>query len=198
MNKLKEYNEILKKYNVNIVKEFFYILFNCIDSSIDKYETLSEFLEHSYNYKKAKEDYKDFYCYVINYLSSLDVSKEMYLHMQAISLTDTLLEVDRNYIRDNIDIIISNIIDLIFFKYKLNINNFETNEEIKEYLMTQIEDEDIVNFLNLLLLCNTSLETGYVKKVPEEDLEHVLRMIILVSLYICNKDNDERDCKTDS
>jgi hypothetical protein len=86
----------------------------------------------------------------------------------------------------------------VFFKYNLNISNFETNEDIKNYLIQNIEDETIVNSLIMLLLSSTSLDMEYVKEVPEEDIEHVLREIILISLYICKKDRNERNSKTDS
>jgi len=42
MNELEEYNKFFKKYEVNVVEEFFYILLNCVDSSIDTYETLDK------------------------------------------------------------------------------------------------------------------------------------------------------------
>jgi hypothetical protein len=198
MNELVKYNEILNKYDVDIVKEFFYILLSCIDSSIDRYEKVIEIFRNEENYEKLKNEYKEFYDYVLNYLHSISISKEMFLHTQTIDLVDTLLELDEKYIKNSINIIISNVIDVVFFKYKLNISNFETNEDIKNYLIQNIEDETIVNSLIMLLLSNTSLDMEYVKEVPEEDIEHVLREIILISLYICKKDRNERNSKTDS
>jgi hypothetical protein len=198
MNELVKYNEILNKYDVDIVKEFFYILLNCIDSSIDRYEKVIEIFRNEENYEKLKNEYKEFYDYVLNYLHSISISKEMFLHTQTIDLVDTLLELDEKYIKNSINIIISNVIDVVFFKYNLNISNFETNEDIKNYLIQNIEDETIVNSLIMLLLSNTSLDMEYVKEVPEEDIEHVLREIILISLYICKKDRNERNSKTDS
>jgi hypothetical protein len=198
MNKLKEYNKFLKKYDVNVVEEFFYILFNCIDSSIDRYEILDNMLKNNSNYKKIKGKYKEFYYYVIDYLKSLDISKELFLETQIIDLIDTLLKLDKKYIEDNIAVVMTDVVDLIFFKYKLNVIKFNTNEEIRDYLTDMIGDENIVDLLNVLILSITSLKLEYVKTVPEEDLEHVLRMIILISLYICNKDKNERDDKTDS
>jgi len=50
----------------------------------------------------------------------------------------------------------------------------------------------------VLLLSSVSLEMEYVKKISEEDLEHTLRTIILISLYICNKDKNEKNGTTDS
>jgi hypothetical protein len=198
MNELVKYNEILNKYDVDIVKEFFYILLNCIDSSIDRYEKVIEIFRNEENYEKLKNEYKEFYDYVLNYLHSISISKEMFLHTQTIDLVDTLLELDEKYIKNSINIIISNVIDVVFFKYNLNISNFETNEDIKNYLIQNIEDETIVNSLIMLLLSSTSLDMEYVKEVPEEDIEHVLREIILISLYICKKDRNERNSKTDS
>jgi hypothetical protein len=198
MNKLKEYNKFLKKYDVNVVEEFFYILFNCIDSSIDRYEILDNMLKNNSNYKKIKGKYKEFYYYVIDYLKSLDISKELFLETQIIDLIDTLLKLDKKYIEDNIAVVMTDVVDLIFFKYKLNVIKFNTNEEIRDYLTDMIGDENIVDLLNVLILSITSLKLEYVKTVPEEDLEHVLRMIILISLYICNKDKNERNSKTDS
>jgi hypothetical protein len=198
MNELVKYNEILNKYDVDIVKEFFYILLSCIDSSIDRYEKVIEIFRNEENYEKLKNEYKEFYDYVLNYLHSISISKEMFLHTQTIDLVDTLLELDEKYIKNSINIIISNVIDVVFFKYNLNISNFETNEDIKNYLIQNIEDETIVNSLIMLLLSSTSLDMEYVKEVPEEDIEHVLREIILISLYICKKDRNERNSKTDS
>ncbi len=198
MNKLKEYNKFFKKYDVNVVEEFFYILFNCIDSSIDRYEILDNMLKNNSNYKKIKGKYKEFYYYVIDYLKSLNISKELFLETQIIDLIDTLLKLDKKYIEDNIAVVMTDVVDLIFFKYKLNVIKFNTNEEIRDYLTDTIGDENIADLLNVLILSITSLKLEYVKTVPEEDLEHVLRMIILISLYICNKDKNERNSKTDS
>jgi hypothetical protein len=81
--------------------------------------------------------------------------------------------------------VISNVIDLVFLKYKLNITEFATNEEIKEYLMSKIGDEKIVNLLVLLLLADTSLNNKDIENIPEEEFEHIISSIILVSIYIC-------------
>jgi hypothetical protein len=92
----------------------------------------------------------------------------------------------------------SDIVDLVFFKYKLNISKFKTNEDIKNYLIENIGNENISELLYMLLLSITSLKLEYVPKVPEEDLDNIVKTIILISLYICNKDKNERDDKTDS
>jgi hypothetical protein len=198
MNELEKYYKKFKKFNINVVEDFFYILFNCIDSSINKYETLDKMLKNNPNYEDIKEDYKEFYEYVINFLNSLDVSKELFLHTQLIYLVDTLLELDKEYIENNISIIMSDVVDLVFFKYKLNISKFKTNEDIKKYLIDKIGDESIIELLYMLLLSLTSLKLEYVPKVPEEDLDNIVKTIILVSLYVCNKDKNERNSKTDS
>jgi hypothetical protein len=198
MNDLEKYYKILKEYNINVVEDFFYILFNCIDSSINKYKALDKMLKKNPNYEKIKEIYKGFYYYIIDYLKSLDISRELSLHTQIINLVDTLLQIDKEYIENNISVIMSDIVDLIFFKYKLNISKFNKNEDIKNYLNNKIDDKNIVDLLYMLLLSTTSLKLEYVQKIPEEDLDNIVKTIILVSLYICNKDKNERNSKTDS
>jgi hypothetical protein len=198
MNDLEKYYKILKEYNINVVEDFFYILFNCIDSSINKYKALDKMLKKNPNYEKIKEIYKGFYYYIIDYLKSLDISRELSLHTQIINLVDTLLQIDKEYIENNISVIMSDIVDLIFFKYKLNISKFNKNEDIKNYLNNKIDDKNIVDLLYMLLLSTTFLKLEYVQKIPEEDLDNIVKTIILVSLYICNKDKNERNSKTDS
>jgi len=191
MNKLKKYAEKLEKYNVNSVEFFIGILFSCINSKINIYEKFLNKYKDRDGFEELKKDLKIFYDYVYNYLHSLDLKKEIFLHTQLITIVDILLEINRKYIEKYIEVIISNITDLIFLKYDLNIDNFNSNEEIKEYLLKVIKDENIVNALILLLLSNTSLEFKYIDKVPDEDLEHVLRTILLISIYICKRDKDE-------
>jgi len=191
MNKLKKYAEKLEKYNVNSVEFFIGILFSCINNKINIYEKFLNKYKDRDDFEELKKDLKEFYDYVYNYLNSLDLKKEIFLHTQLITIVDILLEINRKYIEKYIEVIISNITDLIFLKYDLNIDNFNSNEEIKEYLLKVIKDENIVNALILLLLSNTSLEFKYIDKVPDEDLEHVLRTILLISIYICKRDKNE-------
>ena len=198
MNKLEEYNQFFRQYDINIVKEFFYILFNCVDKSIDTYEQLAKFLQNNPNYEQIKDKYKEFYNYVINYFESLDISKDMFVYTQLHSLINTLMSLDEEYIKKKIYVILSDILDLIFIKYAIKITDVIVSEDVKEYLMNKINDKDIVDLLNVLLLSNNSLEMGYLKKVSHEDLENILRTIMLISLHICKKDENERNSKTNS
>ena len=67
----------------------------------------------------------------------------------------------------------------------MNITNFNTNEEIREYLLNQIKDERVVNILVMLLLADTTLTNKDLEDIPEEEFENIITNIILIALYIC-------------
>jgi len=193
MTTIKEYDKFFKQYNISVVKEFFYILFNCVDKSIDTYEQLDESIKSNPDYEKIKEEYKNFYYYVINYFKALDISKDMFVYTQIHSLIENLMTLDEEYIKNNTYVVLSDILDVIFIKYGLDIEKMNESEDLKTYLMNKIGDRDVVDLLNVLLLSNNSLEMGYLKEVSGEDLENILRTMMLVSLHICKKDEDARN-----
>jgi len=179
------YANILEKYNLSFTREFFYILLNCVDSSIDTFEDLVSSYKDKPNFNELKEDYKKFYDEMKEYFYSMDISKEIMFHHKIIILVDFILEHDFEELQKELKMFISNFIDLIFVKYQLNITNFNTNEEIKNYLMTKIQDEKIVNLLVLLLLADTTLSNKDIEDIPEEEFENIISSMILISIYIC-------------
>jgi len=182
---MKKYIDNLKKYNLSFSREVFYVLLNCIDSSIDTYEDLIHSYQSKPNFEELKKDYKEFYDFILNYFQDMDINKDMMLHHKVIALIDVILEDDITELQKELKMFISNVIDLIFVKYHLNITYFNTNEEIKNYFLETIKDERIVNLLVLLLLADTSLSNKEVEDIPEEEFENIISSIILISIYIC-------------
>ena len=182
---MKKYVEVLKKYNLSFAREVLYILLNCIDKNVDTYNDLIQAYKDRKDFDSLKEDYKEFYDYMLKYFHSMDVSKDMMLHHKVIELVDIILENNDSKLQKELNMFISNVIDLIFFKYHLNITNFNTNEEIKDYLLKKINDEKIVNLLVLLLLADTTLSNKDIENIPEEEFENIISTIILISIYIC-------------
>jgi len=182
---MKKYVELLKKHNLSFSREVFYVLLNCIDHSIDTFEDLMKAYKNREDYEILKEDYKKFYDYMIGYFHSMDINKDMMLHHKVITLVDFILENDTTELQKELKMFISNVIDLVFLKYHLNITNFNTNEEIKDYLLKKINDEKIVNLLVLLLLADTTLSNKDIEDIPEEEFENIISTIILISIYIC-------------
>ena len=182
---MKNFVETLKKYNLSFAREVFYVLLNCIDDSIDTFEDLMKTYEKRDDYKVLKKDYKEFYDFMINYFHSMDINKDMMLHFKINELVDFILENDTTELQKELKMFISNVIDLIFLKYHLNIIEFNTNEEIKAYLLQKIKDEKVVDLLVLLLLADTTLSNKDIEDIPEEEFEHIISSIILISIYIC-------------
>jgi hypothetical protein len=182
---MNEYIELLKKYNLSFSRELFYIILNCIDHNIDTFEDLISSYKDRKDFEELKEVYKKFYDFMIDYFHSMDVNKDMMLHHKVITLVDTILENDTTELQKELKMFISNVIDIIFVKYHLNITPFNSNEEIKKYLLSKIKDERIVDLLVLLLLADTSLTNKEVANIPEEEFEHIISSIILISIYIC-------------
>ena len=179
------YAKVLEKYNLSFTREFLYVLLNCIDPEIDKYEDLVLAYKNRVDFKELKEDYKKFYYEIQEYLNSMDLSKDIMFHHKIIMLVDFILENDLLEIQNELKMFISNFIDLIFVKYHLNITNFNTNEEIRKYLTEKIGDENIVNLLVLLLLADTTLSNKDIEDIPEEEFENIISSMILISIYIC-------------
>ena len=175
----------LKKHNINFAREVFYVLLHCIDKRVDSFDDLVNVYKNKTNYSQIREDYKEFYDFMLEYFNSMDIEKDMMLHHKVIMLIDEIIQDDIKQLQLELKVVISNVIDLVFLKYKLNITEFATNEEIKEYLMSKIGDEKIVNLLVLLLLADTSLNNKDIENIPEEEFEHIISSIILVSIYIC-------------
>jgi len=182
---MKEYVELLKKHNLSFAREVFYVLLNCIDKSLSTYEDLVSSYKNQEKFDEIKDDYKKFYNYIHNYFDTLDLGNEIFLHHKVINLIDTILENDTTELQKELKMFISNIIDLIFLKYHLNITHFNSNEEIKKYLLEEIKDEKIVNLLVLLLLADTTLSNKNIKEIPEDEFENIISTIILISIYIC-------------
>ena len=180
---MKEIIKLLQKHNLEFKKEFFYLLLHCIDDKIDSYENLVSIYKDRDNYEELKKDYKKFYDYMFDYCDSIDIDKEMMFHYKIIDIIDVILE-DKKNLNNELQVLISNIIDLIFIKYNLDISKFNTNEEIKAYLIEKIKDEKIVDALILLLLADTTLSNRYIDKIPEPDFETILRTIISIAIYI--------------
>jgi len=182
---MKKYVELLRKYKLSFAREVFYVLLNCIDNRIDTFEDLVNSYKNRKDFDKLKEDYKIFYDYIINYFTAMDIEKDMVLHNRVLSLVDFILENDTSELQKELKMFISNVIDMIFIKYHLNITNFNRNEEIRKYLLEEIKDERIVNLLILLLLADTSLSNKNIENIPEEEFENIISSIILISIYIC-------------
>jgi len=182
---MKEYVKLLEKYNISFAREVFYVLLNCIDKNVDTYEDLVNSYKDINNFETFKEDYKKFYDYMIEYFHSMDINKDMILHHKVISLIDVILESDTTELQQELKMFISNVIDMIFIKFSLNITPFHSNEEIKQYLLEQLKDERIVNLLILLLLADTNLTHKEIEDIPEEEFENIISSIILISIYIC-------------
>jgi len=182
---MNEYVELLKKYDLSFSKELFYVLLNCIDKNIDTFEDLVSAFKDRKDFDKLKEAYKKFYDYMLEYFHSMDINKDIILHHKVISLVDVILEHDITELQKELKMFISNVIDIIFIKYHLNITPFNSNEEIKKYFKTKIKDERIVDLLVLLLLADTSLSNKDIEDIPEEEFEHIISSIILISIYIC-------------
>ena len=174
---MKKYVELLKKYNLSFAREVLYILLNCIDKNVDTYDDLINAYKDRKDFYSLKEDYKEFYDYMLKYFHSMDINKDIILHHKVIELVDIILENTDSKLQKELKMFISNIIDLIFIKYNLNIISFNTNEEIK--------DEKVVNLLVLLLLADTTLSNKDIEDIPEEEFEHIISTIILISIYIC-------------
>ncbi len=182
---MKKYVEVLKKYNLSFAREVLYILLNCIDKNVDTYNDLIQAYKNRKDFHNLKEDYKEFYDYMLEYFYSMDINKDMILHHKVVELVNIILDNTDSKLQKELKMFISNVIDLIFFKYHLNIINFNTNEEIKDYLLKKIKDEKIVNLLVLLLLADTTLSNKDIEDIPEEEFEHIISTIILISIYIC-------------
>jgi len=180
-----EYSDLLKKHNLYFSREVFYVLLNCIDETIDTFEDLIQSYKNRENYEEIKKDYKKFYDFMISYFHSMDIEKELSLHHKVIELVDFILNHEPEELQKELKMFISNVIDLIFLKYRLNITKFNTNEEIKEYLLKTIKDEKVVNLLVLLLLADTTLTNKDIEHIPEEEFEHIISSIILIAIYIC-------------
>jgi len=175
----------LKKYNISASREIFYILLDCIDSDISKYDDLVNIYKDRSDFNELKKDYKEFYDYVHNYFEDIDINKEMLMHHKIIELVDFILQSDYQELQKDLKVVISNVIDIIFIKYHLNIIDFNTNEEIKKYLLSKIKDEKVVNILVMLLLADTTLTNKDLEDVPEEEFENIITNIMLIALYIC-------------
>lgn len=182
---MKKYVELLKKYNLSFAREVLYILLNCIDKNVDTYDDLINAYKDRKDFYSLKEDYKEFYDYMLKYFHSMDINKDIILHHKVIELVDIILENTDSKLQKELKMFISNIIDLIFIKYHLNIISFNTNEEIKDYLLKEIKDEKVVNLLVLLLLADTTLSNKDIENIPEEEFENIISTIILISIYIC-------------
>ena len=115
---------------------------------------------------------------------------EIELHRKLGDLIDILLEERDSELEEELKIVISNVIDIVFLEYYLDISNFNTNEEIKKYLLEKIKNEKIVNFLVLLLLADTTLTNRDLESIPEDEFENILTAIILISIYICKERDD--------
>jgi hypothetical protein len=98
---------------------------------------------------------------------------EIELHRKLGELIDILLEERDSELEEELKIVISNVIDIVFLKYHLDISNFNTNEEIKKYLLEKIKNEKIVNFLILLLLADTTLTNRDLESIPEDEFENI-------------------------
>jgi len=182
---MKEFVNLLKKHHLYFSRELFYVLLNCIDSSIDTCEDLINTYKDREDFDEIKKDYKKFYEYTMKYLHEIDINKEFILHQKVIELVDLILQHNPQELQKELKMFISNVIDLIFMKYKLNITQFNKNEEIKEYLLKEIKDEKIVDLLVLLLLADTSLDNKNLDHIPEEEFERIISSIILIAIYIC-------------
>jgi tetratricopeptide (TPR) repeat protein len=197
---MEKYIELLKKYNLSFAKEAFYVLLNCIDNNIDTYDELVVAFEDRDDYEELKSDYQKFYYFMKDYFNSMDINKDMMLHYKVIELVDIILDNNPEELQADLKMFISNVIDMVFFKYGLNISIYNSNEEIKKYLLEKIKDERIVNLLVLLLLADTSLSEKNIDSIPEEEFENIISSIILISIYICKSEekNSGKDSKTDS
>jgi len=180
-----EYVNLLKKHHLYFSRELFYVLLNCIDSSIDTCDDLINTYKDREDFEEIKKDYKKFYQYIMKYLHEIDLNKEFILHQKVIELVDFILDHNPKELQKELKMFISNVIDLVFMKYHLNIMPFNKNEEIKAYLLKEIKDEKIVDLLVLLLLADTSLSNKDVEHIPEEEFERIISAIILIAVYIC-------------
>ena len=185
---MEKYIELLKKYNLSFAKEVFYVLLNCIDNTIDTYDELVVAFEDRDDYEELKSDYQKFYYFMKDYFNSMDINKDMMLHYKVIELVDIILDNNPEELQADLKMFISNVIDMVFFKYGLNISIYNSNEEIKKYLLEKIKDERIVNLLVLLLLADTSLSEKNIDSIPEEEFENIISSIILISIYICKSE----------
>jgi len=182
---MRGYLTTLKKYNLSISKEIFYVLLNCIDSSISTYEDLISSYESSKNFVELKQDYKLFYEFMIKYLNNIDINNEIQLNQEIEKLISIVLADDLKEVLSDTKMFISNVIDLIFIKYHLNIVDLSNDEEIRQYLISKLKNEKIVDILMFLLIEDTKLANKEITKVSEEEFKMVIKNIILISLYIC-------------
>jgi len=185
---MEEYIEVLNKYELSFSKEVFYVLLNCIDETIDSYNDLIVAFETRSDFEELKNDYQKFYYFMKDYFNSMDTNKEMMLHYKVVELVDIILDNNPEELQADLKMFISNVIDMIFFKYSLNISNYNSNEEIKKYLFKKIKDEKIVNLLVLLLLADTTLGEKNIENIPEEEFENIISSIILISIYVCKSE----------
>jgi len=182
---MRELAELLKKYEIDFSKEVFYILLNCINKRLDTFEDLVALYKDKDNYIEIREIYKKFYDFMIKYFEDMDIRKDIMLHHKVVTLVDFIIENNVKKLQAELKTVISNVIDLIFIKYNLNISELNTNDEIRRYLMKKIEDDKIVNLLVLLLLADTTLTNQDIETIPEEEFENIISSIILISIYIC-------------
>ena len=181
---MQEYDNLLKKYEINLCDEFFYILLHLIDGNISQCSDMLKMYKHRDDYHELKEDYKKFYDLIVKYLDEFDTSKDLMLHQNIYKIVDYLLENYYSTLERKIKVYISNVLDVVFIKYKLDISQFKTNEEIKNYLFERFKNENIVNSLMLLLLADTSLSEEYVKNISYEEFENLITNLILLVIYI--------------
>jgi hypothetical protein len=189
---MKQYIETLNKYGVDGVQEFFLIMFECCINKNSNIDELIEVYSYLDEYEKIKQSYNEFYEYVSTYLKNIDVQNEFILQNKVLKLTNEIVSYDYETVDYVLKNSISKIVDMVFDRFELNIASFQTNEEIKAYLLSKIKDEKIVNLFVVLLLAYTSLSEGMVEHIPKDEVENVVRVLILTSLYLCNyKESNE-------
>jgi ribonucleotide reductase beta subunit family protein with ferritin-like domain len=181
---MKEHDELLKKYDVNLCDEFFYLLLNLINENVSKCNDMVEVYKDRKDFEELKADYKKFYDLVLKFLNEFDIKKELMLHQNIYTIVAYLLDNYYSTLEKKIKIYVSNILDVIFLKYRLDISHVRSNEEVKEYLFEKFKDERIVNSLMLILLADTSLSEEYVKNISHEEFENLITNIILLVIYI--------------
>lgn len=179
------HDQNLGKYDIKFSDEVFYILLHCINPHLSNYEELVNIYKDRKDFNTLKVEYKEFYDFIIELLESFDTEKELYLHQKVLELVHYLLKHNYKEIEAKIKVYISNILDVIFVQYHLDIMNFKTNEEIRIYLMKKFNDDKVVNFLMIVLLADTSLTEEYVKSIDMEEFEHLLVNVILLVIYLC-------------
>lgn len=181
---MKECDEMLKKYEINLCDELFYLLLHLLNNHLSLYEDMIEGYKERDDFDDLKMEYKKFYDFVLKFLEDIDLNKELLLHQKVYEIVTYLLDNYHSRLAQRIKVYLSNILDVIFLKYRIDISQSKNNEDVRNYLVEKFKNEKIVNSMMMLLLADTSISEEYVKNISYEEFENLLTNMILLVIYM--------------